>query len=141
MTSPTRSLAENLVTTLGVVDELELSRHLFDARYLPDTHVDRRFCLDIQSQSLNMDREQGSYRARHTVAVRMLFRVNTLDQWATFLDTLDIEHKVKEAVLGQEYLQGANAKYVRTSRSLLPTREYQFVEIVFTVDQDSSLNF
>ena len=128
-----------VVEALGTLDDLALAEQLFDARAIPSTHVDRRYCLDIQSKNTLQDRDRNRYRASHALEVRLLFRVNPSAQSATYREALEVEQRVVEALARTSRLPGATLWYQSTSRVLTLAREYLYVSIAYTVGQDVDL--
>jgi hypothetical protein len=128
-----------VVEALGTLDDLALAEQLFDARAIPSTHVDRRYCLDIQSKNTLQDRDRNRYRASHALEVRLMFRVNPTAQSTTYREALEVEQRIVEALARPARFPGVTLKYLSTSRVLTLAREYLYVAISYTAEGDVDL--
>lgn len=132
-------LLESLRGTLEQNTNLTTSPQVVDARMQPQSNLDLKFSLDLQSRNTNQYRDRTHVRIEHTLRVGFLKRMNPNRQHETYLDALTIEEQVCRALMVQADNPTLTIYYDQTRRSLLPSREYLLVEVSFRVTGDLSI--
>ena len=132
-------LLESVKGTLEDNTDLKLSPQIVDARVQPQTNMDKRFSLDLQSRNSNKYRDATHVRVEHTLTVGFLKRMNPNRQHESYKDALTLEEQVCRALLVQAENPTLTIYYASTRRQLLPSREYLLVEVSFRVTGDFSI--
>lgn len=132
-------LLESLRGTLEQNTDLVTSPQVVDARTQPQSNLDSKFSLDLQSRNTNQYRDRTHVRVEHILRVGFLKRLNPNRQHETYKDALTIEEQVCRALLVQADNPTLTIYYDQTRRQLLPSREYLLVEVSFRVTGDLSI--
>lgn len=132
------ALGQVIVDAVETVSGLSHSKQLIDAAFVPQTSMNRRFSVDIQSSNTEKYRDSNRQRLEHLVTVSVLFRINPLDQWTSYKSALDTEELIVEKLLDQSQMPAYRGRFRETSRELTGSREYLLTRIVFSVEHSHS---
>lgn len=127
----------DLITVL--LDEktvLRASPQIIDARVQPDSDLNRKYSLDLQTKNTDKYRDRTIQRLGHAVKVSYLIRVNPLRQAESYKESLVIEESVIDAALDQTAIPTARTLYRTTTRTLTLSREYLLVTVLLDIEGD-----
>lgn len=129
-------LLESLRGTIEENSDLTVSPQIIDAKTVPQTNLDKRFSLDLQTKNSGKYRDRIAIRMEHQLRVSFLKRMNMNRQHDSYKEALDSEELVIKALMDRSENPELSVKYTQTRRNLLATREYLLVEITFAVSGD-----
>ena len=128
------------IASVLTVTGLKQSPSLFTPQAIPLTCVDSAYCVDMQTADTGLYREGGDEEARvvHAVTISVLKQIRPSAQFASLCDAGDVEEAVMAAMLRRSNFPYGRVKYLRTSRTPTPSREYLVLAIQFELETDWS---
>lgn len=125
------------VSSLG----LTLSPTALNAKNTPNTTVDLMFSLTMQTSNSNKyrDRSPGHIRYDHDLTVQVLGRLKPLNQAPSYQALIDTEESIIKALMTQLKMPEYRVEYTSTRRTVVPSGEYLFLEILFSIEQSGAL--
>ena len=137
------SISAVLSDASAVVSSMGLTRSptALNARNIPNTVADLMFSLSMQTVNSKKFRERspGHIRYNHELTVGILGRLKPLNQAPSYEALIDTEEGAIKALMTQFKMPPYRVEYERTRRTIVPSGEYLFLEIVFSIEQSGDL--
>ena len=127
----------------GTIRGLERSPMILDPRATPQTRLHKVFSVDAQTVNTGKYRDAPDRRMRldSELTVRLVHRLHPQDQQATQQEAWADEQTAIQAVLTDTRAPFGEVRrlYRSTRRTLDPTREWLFTDVVFSLEYDLSM--
>ena len=124
----------NVIATTG----LTLSPSMFSATSTPRGLTDRSYVVNLRSRDTAKYRNGGDsiMRMEHVLTVQVAKKIKPHDQFASQLESMDIQESLIAALQKSGALTYARVDWVSTRSPVSPSREWIIIEMAFKVEHD-----